>query len=73
MQPVQSEKEVENKLKFLSGPLLEKSRELDHAQQAGVDRTDTRLEQGGGPRPRRPPLASPGVILEREQNNSEEA
>ena len=50
---------MENKLKFLSGPHLEKSWELGCAQQAGMDRMDTRLEEGGGPGPKEASACQP--------------
>lgn len=46
---------MENKSKFLSGPHLEKSRDVGHVQQASMDRTGTKLGPGCAPaRPWRP-------------------
>lgn len=59
---------MENKSKFLSGPYLERTKKLGHAEQASMDRTNTKLEEGvSAPTvPQRPPLASPWLISERE-------
>lgn len=52
---------MENKSKFLSGPYLERTKKLGHAEQASMDRTNTKLEEGvSAPTvPQRPPLAIP--------------